>query len=59
MIDFRCKRCNRLLGKYKDCKQLEIKCPRCGYNNQVYLANESIAQIGVEKGSIGKKEFNK
>jgi phage FluMu protein Com len=59
LIDFRCKRCNRLLGKYKDCKQLEIKCPRCGYNNQVYLANESIAQIGVEKGSIGKKEFNK
>ncbi|NLO20586.1 MAG: Com family DNA-binding transcriptional regulator [Syntrophomonadaceae bacterium] len=59
MIDFRCKNCNRLLGKYKDCKQLEIKCPRCGYNNQVYWPNDSMAKIGEEKARFEKNKFNK
>ncbi|PKM78630.1 MAG: Com family DNA-binding transcriptional regulator [Firmicutes bacterium HGW-Firmicutes-15] len=35
MQDLRCKKCNKLLGKYLDCKQLEIKCPRCGLSNYV------------------------
>ncbi|MEN6388900.1 MAG: Com family DNA-binding transcriptional regulator [Syntrophomonas sp.] len=33
MKEFRCKQCNRLLGKYLQCKILEIKCPRCGLVN--------------------------
>jgi len=33
MQDLRCEKCNKLLGKYYECKKLEIKCPRCGANN--------------------------
>jgi len=33
MQDLRCEKCNKLLGKYYECKRLEIKCPRCGANN--------------------------
>lgn len=33
MNDFRCKRCQKLLGKYRECEELEIKCPRCGIVN--------------------------
>ncbi|MDD4774975.1 MAG: Com family DNA-binding transcriptional regulator [Syntrophomonas sp.] len=31
--DFRCQKCHKLLGKYLECVQLEIKCPRCGTQN--------------------------
>jgi len=31
--DFRCQKCHKLLGKYLECRQLEIKCPRCGSKN--------------------------
>ncbi|MEN6348374.1 MAG: hypothetical protein ABFD08_03105 [Syntrophomonas sp.] len=30
---FHCIRCGKLLGKYRECKQLEIKCPRCRHIN--------------------------
>ncbi|NLN86014.1 MAG: Com family DNA-binding transcriptional regulator [Syntrophomonadaceae bacterium] len=34
--DFRCQKCQKLLGKYRECQQLEIKCPRCGKKNCLY-----------------------
>ncbi|HRY13154.1 MAG TPA: Com family DNA-binding transcriptional regulator [Syntrophomonadaceae bacterium] len=33
--DFRCHKCQKLLGKYLECRQLEIKCPRCGAQNSL------------------------
>ncbi|MEN6459991.1 MAG: Com family DNA-binding transcriptional regulator [Syntrophomonas sp.] len=33
MKDFRCEKCQKLLGKYRECEVLEIKCPRCGAIN--------------------------
>ncbi|MDD3022661.1 MAG: Com family DNA-binding transcriptional regulator [Syntrophomonadaceae bacterium] len=35
MKDFRCKSCQKLLGKYRECEELEIKCPRCGLTNSL------------------------
>ncbi|KUG04618.1 hypothetical protein ASZ90_017979 [hydrocarbon metagenome] len=55
MIDLRCRNCNRLLGKYKDCKQLEIKCPRCGYNNQVYWQEGNLIKEGSAVKRIREK----
>jgi phage FluMu protein Com len=41
--DFRCNKCHKLLGKYRDCLELEIKCPRCGSRNSLAqkLKNEN------------------
>ena len=36
MLDFRCEKCKKLLGKYLGCKRLEIKCPRCGSSNYLF-----------------------
>jgi phage FluMu protein Com len=33
--EFRCSHCNKLLGKYRGCDELEIKCPRCGCKNLI------------------------
>jgi phage FluMu protein Com len=33
--DFRCKKCQKLLGRYRECEVLEIKCPRCRAINTV------------------------
>lgn len=33
LIDVRCQRCNRLLGKFNG--QAEIKCPKCGKINRI------------------------
>ncbi|MCX5780177.1 MAG: Com family DNA-binding transcriptional regulator [Firmicutes bacterium] len=35
MTDFRCKKCNKLLARYTQCQALEIKCGRCGMQNQI------------------------
>ncbi|MDH7496862.1 MAG: Com family DNA-binding transcriptional regulator [Syntrophomonadaceae bacterium] len=35
MKEFRCSHCNKLLGKYRGCDELEIKCPRCGCKNLI------------------------
>ncbi|MGI6469534.1 MAG: Com family DNA-binding transcriptional regulator [Syntrophomonadaceae bacterium] len=35
MKDLRCKKCNKLLCRYRDCGELEIKCPRCGSVNSL------------------------
>jgi len=35
MKDLRCKKCNKLLCRYRDCVELEIKCPRCGTVNSL------------------------
>jgi phage FluMu protein Com len=55
MIDFRCRNCNRLLGKYKECKQLEIKCPRCGYNNQADWTDHNLVKDGGVVRKIEEK----
>lgn len=34
-MDMRCTKCNKLLARYKQCLELEIKCTRCGTHNQV------------------------
>ncbi|MGR6836598.1 Com family DNA-binding transcriptional regulator [Syntrophomonas erecta] len=34
--DFRCKKCNKLLGRCRGEYELEIKCPRCGFINYLY-----------------------
>jgi phage FluMu protein Com len=44
--DLRCRKCNKLLGKYLECKQLEIKCPRCGLSN---FLREDLPGKGQEK----------
>lgn len=40
MKDFRCKNCQKLLGKYRECEELEIKCPRCGTTNSLKKKEE-------------------
>lgn len=38
MVEMRCKRCGKLLGKYSGVKgNVEIKCPRCKELNIVIL----------------------
>lgn len=41
MKEFRCEKCNKLLGRYRGCRELEIKCPRCGRVN--YLREDASA----------------
>ena len=38
MIDIRCKKCNRLLLRVTNLSnsQMEIKCPKCSYINNVW-----------------------
>ncbi|KUG04619.1 hypothetical protein ASZ90_017980 [hydrocarbon metagenome] len=44
MKEFRCRKCHKLLGKYRGNLELEIKCPRCGVNNHLmHTENQSIA----------------
>ncbi len=35
MQDLRCKECNKLLAKFMQCQNLEIKCSRCGMLNHI------------------------
>ncbi len=35
----RCLRCGRLLFNVKEHRQIEIKCPKCGYINKISLDN--------------------
>lgn len=35
MNDFRCRKCNKLLCRYRECLELEIKCPRCSTVNSL------------------------
>ncbi|MDD3268306.1 MAG: Com family DNA-binding transcriptional regulator [Syntrophomonadaceae bacterium] len=41
MTDFRCQGCQKLLGKYRECEELEIKCPRCGLTNSLKKKEKS------------------
>ncbi|HWP98450.1 MAG TPA: Com family DNA-binding transcriptional regulator [Syntrophomonadaceae bacterium] len=43
MKEFRCGKCQKLLGKYKKCQELEIKCPRCGQLNFIVFQKEKAA----------------
>jgi phage FluMu protein Com len=36
--EFRCKKCQKLLAKYRECRILQIKCTRCGETNHLFLA---------------------
>ncbi|NPV27961.1 MAG: Com family DNA-binding transcriptional regulator [Firmicutes bacterium] len=42
LTEFRCARCNKLLGKYRECLELEITCPRCGLSNHLHHKPSSI-----------------
>lgn len=39
LIDARCSKCNRLLGKFNG--QAEIKCPKCGKINRIGMIKKS------------------
>ncbi|MEN6325541.1 MAG: Com family DNA-binding transcriptional regulator [Syntrophomonas sp.] len=49
MKDFRCKNCRKLLGKYRECGELEIKCPRCGLTNM--LKRKEISEFDLISNS--------
>jgi phage FluMu protein Com len=42
MIEFRCRKCNKLLAKYTQCLDLEIKCGRCGMRNQILQSDTPV-----------------
>ncbi|NMA62705.1 MAG: Com family DNA-binding transcriptional regulator [Syntrophomonadaceae bacterium] len=52
MIDFRCHKCNKLLGRYRDCRELEIKCPRCGQKNHL---REKGLHTALKRGSNSRE----
>lgn len=49
MKEFRCKNCRKLLGKYRECSELEIKCPRCGLTNS--LKRQEISELCLIENS--------
>ncbi|MFA7078887.1 MAG: Com family DNA-binding transcriptional regulator [Syntrophomonas sp.] len=42
MIDFRCRKCNKLLARYANCQYLEIKCTRCSTQNVIHQSDTSL-----------------
>lgn len=42
MVDFRCRKCNKLLARYSQCQELEIKCSRCGLPNAIRPCNNQV-----------------
>lgn len=57
MQEFRCKRCQKLLAKYHECRILQIKCTRCGETNHLFLA-ELQNEIAQSNSSFLKKASN-
>jgi phage FluMu protein Com len=55
--DFRCNKCHKLLGKYRNCLELEIKCPRCGSRNSLSqkVRNESESEKELCFATIEKR----
>lgn len=49
MQEFRCETCRKLLGKYADCRYLEIKCPRCNTINVLPYIRQSIPMTQTKK----------
>ncbi|MBP1761205.1 MAG: Mu-like prophage protein Com [Firmicutes bacterium] len=49
MQEFRCESCRKLLGKYADCRYLEIKCPRCNTINVLSAIRQPQAAIQTKK----------
>ncbi len=47
MKELRCIKCNKLLLKYQECKQVEVKCPRCRATN---LVLENLPYQGQDQG---------
>lgn len=53
MTEFRCKKCNRLLARFNDCQELEIKCSRCGMRNLLLTSGAQIQHmISVSASSL-------
>ncbi len=49
-MDMRCTKCNKLLARYKQCLELEIKCTRCGTHNQVLESEIPVETNGLRNG---------
>ena len=45
MTEFRCKKCNRLLARFNECQELEIKCSRCGMRNYLLTSGTQIQHM--------------
>jgi len=45
MTEFRCKKCNRLLARFDECQELEIKCTRCGMRNHLLISGTQIQHM--------------
>jgi len=42
-MNLRCKKCNKLLARYIQCQDLEIKCSRCGMLNRVLQSDTPVS----------------
>jgi len=42
-MNLRCKKCNKLLARYIQCLDLEIKCSRCGTLNHVLQSDAPVS----------------
>ncbi len=45
MTEFRCKKCNRLLARFNECQELEIKCSRCGMRNHLLTSGTQVRHM--------------
>ena len=54
LFDFRCKQCNRLLGRVSG--DSEISCPRCGGINRLSFADKSINYYPKIKKPLNSQE---
>ena len=55
MTEIRCKKCNRLLMKSRECLGAEVKCPKCGYMNHIEIY--VITEERPSKGSYESESF--
>lgn len=51
MMEFRCGKCNKLLAKYLQCLDLEIKCGRCGTQNQIRQSDTPVRDAIISSTS--------
>ncbi|MDD4802970.1 MAG: Com family DNA-binding transcriptional regulator [Syntrophomonas sp.] len=47
LTELRCQKCNKLLVRYQECSQLEIKCPRCHSLNRLVTQTKSLKIQGT------------
>ncbi len=58
MTEFRCKKCNRLLARFNECLELEIKCARCGMHNHLLYSGTQVRHM-VFSSSASLGQLNK